>query len=102
MARLGKISLQATNESDLFLNEEVYLDGVTSASEMATMISEPGFDQDKGWVAGSKGKEVSVNIDGDTAVIYGCFKGESFTAPFMINIYIQYEENDDLFAEEEK
>ncbi len=102
MARLGELSLQATNESDIFLNEEVYLDGLTSAEEMQTVIPEPGFDQNKAWVNGNTAKFISVNVDGDTSVIYGCFKGEDFPAAFFLNIYIQYEENEELLKEEAK
>jgi len=96
MARLGIVTLQALDSSDIFLKEDVFMDGETDPFELAASITEPGFDQDKAWVSGSVPKVIPVNVEGDTSIIIGWFNGDSFSFPYTINIYIEYEEADEV------
>lgn len=94
MARLGILTLQALDSSDIFFKEDVYVDGVTDPYETATTVSEPGFDQDKAWVSGSGPERTPVYVEGDTSIIMGWFKADSYSFPYTIKIYIEYEEAD--------
>jgi hypothetical protein len=99
MARLGTLTLQALDKSDIFLKEDVFMDGVTDPAELSASIAEPGFDQDKAWVSGSVPKVIPVIVEGDTSVILGWFKGDNYTSPYTIKIYIEYEEADEVELE---
>lgn len=90
--RLGILTLQATDKSDVFLREDVVLDGIISPEEGLAHIPEPGFDEQYAWVSGKAPEVIPVTVEGDTGVIYGWFKGESFFNPFILRVYVEYEE----------
>ena len=46
MARLGTVTLQALDDSDIFLNEDVYLHGITDPAEIKTELKEPSFENE--------------------------------------------------------
>jgi hypothetical protein len=97
MARLGTITLQALDDSDIFLKTDVYLDGITDPAETLEEISEPGLpEQDLAWVNGSVPKVIKVNIEGDASIIEGWFKGDNYTSPFRIQVYVEYEETEEV------
>jgi hypothetical protein len=96
MARLGTITLQALDDSDIFLKTDVYLDGVTDPAEALEEISEPGFEQDFSWANGSVPKVIKVNIEGNASIIEGWFKGNNYTSPFRIQVYVEYEETEEV------
>lgn len=95
MARLGTVTLQAMDEADVFLKEDVYLDGFKDFGDLQTEIPEPGFEEEKAWVTGAVPAVIPVSVDGDTSVIYGWFRGEAFSASYYLRIYIEYEVADD-------
>ena len=103
MARLGTITLQALDDSDIFLKADVYLDGVTDPAEALEEISEPGFEQDISWASGNVPKLMRVNVEGDASLIEGWFKGDNYTSPFRIQVYVEYEEVEEIieYAREE-
>jgi hypothetical protein len=92
MSRLGTVTLQAMDDADVFLKEDVFLDGTTDASELSTEISEPGFEDNLAYVTGKVPAVIPVSVNGDTSVIYGWFKGENFTSAYYLKIYIEYQE----------
>jgi hypothetical protein len=102
MAKLGTISLQALESTDVFLEADVYLDGITEAGEISATITEPGFDMDKAWVSGNVPKVIPVDVSGVSSVIYGWYKGSSHPGPFKLKVYVQYEEVEELITEEIK
>ena len=104
MARLGTVTLQTMDNSDLFLKEEVFLDGVTDPSEVQFGIQEPGFEAGKAWETGSVPSRIPVLVEGDASVITGWFSGDvqNFNGAFRIQVYIEFEEPDELFEIKEK
>lgn len=87
------------DDSDVFVKEDIYLDGLKDFGDLQTEISEPGFEEEKAWVTGEVPKVMPVSVNGDTSVIYGWFRGEAFSASFYLKIYIEYEEADDQTQE---
>lgn len=102
MARLGKVSFQVQNESDLFLEWEVYLGGDEEISEQQCMVAEPGFEQFAQYLSGRRPEFIEVDAEGDSSVVYGIFRGENFTAPFMLYLYVEYEDTEQLTSEQEQ
>jgi hypothetical protein len=100
MAKLGSITFQALDNSDVFLSEEVFLDGVDTLGEM--QMPQPGFENDKAWITGNGPKVIPVNVDGDTSIIYGWFRGEEFSYPYIIRIYLECEEVEELKEKEDE
>jgi len=100
--RLGTITLQAFDESDIFLREDVYMDGVTDPREQqCEPVQEPGFEFNKAWETGHVPKEIPVFVEGDSSVIIGWFKSEMFPAPFTIKVYIVYDDGDEVIDKED-
>jgi hypothetical protein len=102
MSRLGNLILQAMDDTDVFFNQDLYLDGVRDGRETQDMIAEPGFEENNAWISGDVPDSEPVWVEGDTSVIYGWFKGENFAFPFRVKIYIEYEEVEELICEEEE
>jgi len=102
MAKLGTITFQAMDNCDIFLETDVYLDGVTDTSDTQATFSEAGIDTDKAWITGNVPRMIPVDVDGDTAVIYGWYKGKSYPGPFKLKVYVEYEEVEELIMEEAK
>ena len=101
--KIGTISLQANDNTDLFLKTDVSSDGSTQSDENLILVQDAQFDSDKPYVTGRISKEYLTNIDGDTSLIKGWFKGNSFISPFSICVYVQYEEPEqveEIIAEE--
>jgi hypothetical protein len=99
MARLGTITFQVMDNSDVFLSEGVILDGVDEFGEI--QIPQPGFENDKAWISGNVPKMIPVHVDGDSAVIYGWFNAETFPFPFIIKIYLECEEIEEIKEDHE-
>ncbi len=92
MTRLGIISFQASDRTDVFLVADVIEAGVSASSEMMLGIEDAQFDSDKAWVTGYVPEETPVDIDGDNPVIQAWFKGEEYINPFVMRIYLTVEE----------
>lgn len=96
MGRLGKVSFQVQNESDLFLELEVYPGGDEEQADQDCMVIEPGFEQFEQYLSGRKPKFIEVDAEGDSCVVYGIFRGENFVDPFTLYVYVEYEETEAL------
>ena len=102
MGRVGKVSFHVQNQSDLFLELEVYPGGEEESSEQSFMVVEPGFEQFFQFLSGRRPEFIQTDIDGDSSVINGIFRGENFTAPFTLYLYVEYEEVEKLASESEQ
>ena len=102
MAKLGTITFQAMDKCDVFLQADVYLDGLTSVEEMAASLVEPGFDTNKAWVTGNVPGVNPVDVEGDSSVIYAWYMGKSYPGPFKLRVYVEYEEVDEMLKGEIK
>lgn len=102
MARVGKVSFQVQNESDLFLELEVYVGGEEESSEQECMVVEPSFEQFFQYLSGKRPHYVEVDAEGDSSVVYGIFRGENFVSPFTLYLYVEYEEIEAVISEEEQ
>ncbi len=96
MARLGTVTLQSTDDSDVFFSEGVYLNGITDNDEAETELCEPGFDEDLEYISGRVPRMHTAEIEGDTRLLFGWFKGERFSASYYLCIYIEYEEVEEI------
>jgi hypothetical protein len=102
MARMGKVSFQVQNESDLFLELEVYPGGDEELSDQQCMVVEPSFEQFSQYLSGKRPEFIEVDAEGDSSVVYGIFRGENFTSPFTLYIYVEYETIEELTSEVEQ
>jgi hypothetical protein len=100
-ARLGTITLQTLNASDIFLKEDVYAEGEIISSELQTQIAEPGFGEDKAYISGRVPKPIEVNVEGDVGIIYGWYVCDEVIEPYTVNIYVIYEETEQIIEEAE-
>jgi hypothetical protein len=103
MARLGTVTLQALDETDIFLKEDVFLDGEIDAGELPCHIqgADPGFDQGKAWLTGKVPEPIPVIVEGDSSMIVGWFKGDGLFPAFKLKIYIEYEEVEEMVNQKE-
>jgi hypothetical protein len=99
MARVGRVSFQVQNESDLFLELEVYPGGEEELYEQQFMVVEPSFEQFFQYLSGRRPEFMEVDAEGDSSVVYGIFRGENFTSPFTLYLYVEYEEIEVLTSE---
>jgi hypothetical protein len=104
MARLGTLTLQSLDETDIFLKEDVYMDGVTDPGELPCDItgSDPGFESGEAWLTGKVPEPIPVFVDGDSTTIVGWFKGDGIFPTFYLKVYLEYEEVEEMINEEEK
>jgi hypothetical protein len=98
MDRLGTLSFQANDDSDVFLVEEVRENNTEPSDENLLGIDDPQFDSDMPWITGRVPIMKPVTIGGDTASINAWFKGDKFDQSFVIRIYVEYEEAEVLVA----
>jgi hypothetical protein len=99
MAKVGTVTLQALDMTDIFLKENVFLDGINREEEERAELTEPAFDTNRAWVIGSVPKTIPVVVPGDVAIIYGWFNGvfnSPYPYPYTITVYVEYEEVDEL------
>jgi hypothetical protein len=102
MGRLGKVSFQVQNKSDLFLEVEVYTGGDEEPADQSCMVAEPGFEQFAQYLSGKTPKFIEVDAEGDSCVVYGIFRGENFIDPFTLHVYVEYEEVETLTSSVEQ
>lgn len=100
MNRIGTISFQANDNTDVFLVMEVREDGIETSDETMMNIPDAQFDSDKAWVTGKVPKIKPVQVEGDTGVIQAWFKGEAFGRPIVITVYLECEMTEELLAVE--
>lgn len=100
MDRLGTISFQTNDNSDVFLVEEVRENNVEPSDENLMGIDDLQFDSEMPWITGRLPTMKSVSVEGDTRLIHAWFKGNKFDQSFVIRIYVEYEEAEELVAVE--
>ena len=93
---LGNISFQANDKMDVFHVAQVMEDGIESSHEALIQVEDTQFDSDKAWATGNVPKIKPIHIEGDTSIINGWFKAESFTDPFVITVYVECETAEEL------
>lgn len=89
--RLGTVSFQSNDRTDVFAVQEVWENGVEATDETFLNIIEAQFEPDKAWVTGKVPSLKPVDVDGDTAIIQACFKGENYFQEFYLTIYLECE-----------
>jgi hypothetical protein len=96
MDRLGTISFQTNDDSDVFLVEEVGENNTEPSDENLFGVDDPQFDSDMPWVTGRVPMIKPVTVEGDTASINAWSKGDPDSyrdnKSFVITIYVEYEE----------
>jgi hypothetical protein len=103
MARLGILTLQAMDSTDVFLRADVYLDGLTDPAEFSCeVLADPGFETGAAYLTGKVPEAIPVTVEGDTALITGNFRMDAFTGNLTIGVYLEYEEQDELMEKEKK
>jgi hypothetical protein len=98
LERLGLISFQASDKTDVFHIAEVCECGIQLSDESLTEIEEAMFESDHAWSNGYVPRFKEVNIDGDNVFIRAWLKGEKFDAPYTIKIYVEYEGAEELIG----
>ncbi len=96
MDRLGTISFQTNDNSDVFLVEEVREITEDVSDETFFEIEDAQFESDLPWVTGRVPEIKSVTVEGDTTIINAWFKGETFDKSFVITIYLECEAAEEL------
>jgi hypothetical protein len=96
MNNLGFITLQSNDHADIFFVSPVIYADETQSDEALIAVEDPQIDSDKPWMVGWMPQPVPVNIDGDSGVLHAWFKGEVFTEPYVIRVYIECELAEEL------
>ncbi len=96
MAHLGIISFQSFDERDVFLKADVQMEDTVQTDEGLWNIEEAGFDTTKPWVSGKGAKPMTVEVDGDSGIIAGWFRGTMFPGLFLLKVYVEYEEVEEI------
>lgn len=87
----GTISFQANDKMDVFHVARVFENGLEPSNEALLNVEDSQFDSDKSWVTGNVPKLRAVNVEGDTTIVSGWFKGEAFDQPFIVRVYVECE-----------
>ena len=98
IVHVGIVTFQSNGEEDVFWKADVRVGSVAVSDEGMMGIEDANFDSDKPYVNGKGPKPLSAIIAGDSGIIQGWFRGTMFPGLFKINIYVQYEEADELTA----
>ena len=100
--RLGTVTFQANDSRDIFYVAEVIEAGVDVPDEMLMGIEDAQFESDKAFVTGLVPQFVPVSIEGDTTSIAAWFRADVFTDPFIVRVYVEYEETEELIDVEDE
>ncbi|MFN8414821.1 MAG: hypothetical protein U0U66_00670 [Cytophagaceae bacterium] len=95
MDRLGVISFQALDDSDVFLAQDVFMDGYDGTDSISYNIPEPFNIEQFSIYNGKVPSMIPVTVDGDTSVIYGWFKGDFYPYAYTIRVYVEYETDEE-------
>ena len=93
---LGVVTLRAFDSKDVFLREDVYLDGVIDANEYpCDVLADPGFEYGVAYLTGHVPQAIPVDVDGDSGMVLGWFQTYYiYQGTFTVNIYLLCEEID--------
>ncbi|MBT1688886.1 hypothetical protein [Dawidia soli] len=97
--RIGTVTFQANDSRDVFYVADVY-DADTPHSDESLIRIEDSHFSAAPYVTGEVPKFAAVDIEGDNALITAWFKGEIFSGPLVVRIYVQYEETEELLEVE--
>jgi hypothetical protein len=101
MSRLGTITFQANDRTDVFLVADVLDDADFVTDESLLQVNDPEFEIKMVSMTGSIPKMVPVNIEGGNVILQTFFKGEEYVDPFIIRVYIELEEAEELLSVED-
>jgi hypothetical protein len=91
MGRLGTLSFQANDNTDVFLIAPVSdLEDITSDEVMLGSNTED-LDMLPEWITGRLPKATQVTVDGDTTSLQ-CFYRAIEAQSFTLTVYVEYEE----------
>jgi hypothetical protein len=100
---LGRLNLRTMDSSDVFLSEDIHLDGYPDGYPEPDEVNfdpiEPGFQEAFQPVSGKVPEAIPVHVEGDVTVIHGYFKTAFWYDPYYIRVYIHYEETENLTEE---
>lgn len=96
MNRLGTVTFQSNDSLDIFLVAEIYEDGLSVPDEELMQVEDAQFDSDQAWITGKVPRMKSALVNGDNTNIRAWFKGEFFDKPFVITVYLECEESEEL------
>jgi hypothetical protein len=97
MARLGQISFQSNDQSDVFKILEVIESGPEPSDEFVFGVESTQFDNTLPWVTGCIPSMIPITVDGDTTSVRSWFRGEEdFIGSFFMTVYMEYEEAEEL------
>lgn len=99
MDKIGAITFQSNESSDVFYVADVYEAGMEQSDENLIGVIPMQFEGVAAWVTGRVPKMTPVNIEGDTAVIHGWFKGGVSDMPYRLAIYVEYELAEELLPD---
>jgi hypothetical protein len=98
--RLGTVTFQANDSHDIFQVADVYEDGVSQSDEELIGVEDAQFESSSAFVTGHIPKFTPVSIDGDTSLLAAWFKADAYSQAFVLRIYVQYEETEELMEVE--
>ncbi|MFZ6012306.1 MAG: hypothetical protein ACOYXT_18330 [Bacteroidota bacterium] len=87
----GTISFQANDRMDVFHVAQVFENGIEPSDEALFNVEDSQFGSDKVWVTGNVPKLRAINVEGDTTIVNGWFKGKTFDQPFTVRVYVECE-----------
>jgi len=94
----GTVTLQASDESDIFYSDFLLRNNVVVSDEELMGIEDPIVDSDKPWVSGNVPELKTVGIAGDNVYLRAWFKGAVYHEPFTIRIYVEFEEAEEYIG----
>lgn len=100
MEIFGAIKFQSNGKQDVFLTLDVVSHDWLSSDEQMIGVNNFEFDSRSASVVGVPLTFHLVNIEGDTDTIHAWFKSNNFVNDFRLNIYVEYEEAEELIAVE--
>jgi hypothetical protein len=101
MGYLGSLSFQANDNTDLFFVADIVTSQFDQTDEELLAHSIDDLEGDPDWVTGILPKKTPVTVDGDTSTISCVYKATELNE-FVITIYIEYEEVEQLVEVEEE
>jgi hypothetical protein len=88
--KVGTVSLQSNESSDLFFQAEVFQNGNVFPDPNELVIQPFGANSEKAWITGKVPKAIMTNISGSTGSLMGWYKSVYNTYPYQVKIYVHY------------
>jgi len=102
MQRLGLLSFQSNDRTDVFAVQEVWENGSEGVVEDFLNIEEPFLETEKPWITGKVPTIKPVEVDGDTAIVQAIFKGENYSQEFYMTLYVECEMAEEVYDDSER